>query len=354
MNKIIWTDMEKIYARFQNWDWLKNQSVLITGAYGMLASYLTFLFIYLNERVSDMNLQIYAQGRNPDKMIQRFSEYTNKDYFHIVSDDICGELTISAEINYIVHAASLASPQYYGVNPTGTLLPNTIGTYRLLELARRNPVKGFLFFSSGDVYGVVPETLQKITEKDYGYVDPLNIRSCYGESKRMGETMCKAWSSQYGVPAKCVRIYHTYGPTMDFENDQRSFSEFVKNIVNCEDIMMKSDGKAVRAFCYSADAVDAFIRILRDGLPGEAYNLCNSSGEISIKELAELLVRLQPEKKLKVVQIDRNKNDVYLESPVKRTVHISTEKLRLLGWKPTYSIEEGFLNTIKSFECEPS
>lgn len=350
INPIIREDMENIYDRFENWDWLKRQAIFITGAYGMLASYLTFFFIYLNERNPDLQIQIYAQGRNEKKMEKRFSPYTKRGYFHVVTDDICSELKLSDKIDYIVHAASLASPQYYAVNPTGTLLPNTIGTYHLLEFARKQTVKSFLFFSSGDVYGVVPENIAQVTETDFGYIDTMNIRSCYGESKRMGETMCKAWSSQFGVPAKCVRIYHTYGPTMDIQHDQRSFSEFVKNIVNCEDILMKSDGKSIRSFCYSADAVDGFLRILQNGQPGEAYNLCNNAGEISIKDLAELLVRLQPEKKLKVIQVARTQDDVYLESPVKKTVCISTEKLQRLGWKPTYRLEKGFLNTIRSFE----
>ena len=280
----------------------------------------------------------------------RFLKYAEKEYFHIMTDDICKKINVPKKIDYIVHAASLASPQYYGINPIGTLLPNTIGTYNLLELAREHHVNGFLFFSSGDVYGVVPQGTREVKENDYGYIDPINIRSCYGESKRMGETMCKAFSSQFEVPAKSVRIYHTYGPTMDIVNDQRSFSEFVRDVVNGKDIRMKSDGTAVRAFCYVADAVDGFLRILKDGNTGEAYNLCNNEGEISIRDLAELLVRLQPEKNLKVIQMMRDKSDVYLESPVKETIHINTDKLRALGWSPRYGIEEGFLKTIRSFK----
>lgn len=351
MNKVIYEDMKQIYGRFADLNWLKNQSVFITGAYGMLASYLTFFLIFLNEQVPEMNLQIYAQGRSIEKMSNRFGEYLDKAYFHVVTDDICQPLFTLDKIDYIIHAASLASPQYYGINPVGTLLPNTIGTYYLLELARQKKVKGFLFFSSSEIYGVYPDGLQEVSEANYGYVDPINIRNCYSESKRMGESMCKAWSDQFGVPAKSVRIYHTYGPTMDIEHDQRSFSEFVRNVVDGKDIEMKSDGKTVRAFCYAADAVDAFLRVLRDGLPGESYNLCNSQGELSIAELAELLVNLRPEKKLKVIRAARSENDSYLESPVRKTPFVNTRKLRELGWNPTYSVAQGFRNTVYSFEC---
>ena len=352
INSVIMQDMKDIESRSEDWSWLWDKAVLVSGAYGMLPSYIVYFLIYLNETHPEHRTDIVAVGRNAEKMKARFGRFCSKEYFHILNADICGPIRPELHIDYIIHAASPASPQYYSVSPVNTLLPNTLGTYNLLELARRDKSLGLLFFSSGDVYGKVPDDTPTVTETDYGYIDPMNVRSCYGESKRMGETMCKAWSHQYGVPAKSVRIYHTYGPTLDLANDKRMFAEFVNNIVNSEDIVMKSDGSAVRAFCYIADATDAFFRILKDGDPGTAYNMCNSGCRISVAELAQTLVSLFPEKELKVRRVERAQNSSYMESTVKVVTKISTERLESLGWKPKYDIKAGFGRTINSFVQE--
>lgn len=353
-NQIVLNDMKHIASRREDWGWLKNTSILITGAYGMLVSYTVFFLIYLNETIPDMNITILAQGRNKEKMRDRFGMYMDRAYFHTLSNNICEPLMIDDPVDYMIHAASLASPQYYKTNPVDTLLPNVIGTYHLLEFARKKQVEGFLLFSSGDVYGVLPENLTEVTETDDGYMDPMNIRSCYGESKRMAENMCKSWAMQYGVPAKSVRICHTYGPTMDIQNDQRVFAEFVRNIVDGKDIVMKSDGSATRPFCYLADATDAFLRILKDGGIGEAYNMCNNSCLISIRALAEQLVALYPEENLKVIVQAREANSAYMESQSKKTPPISVKKLQSLGWNPHVGIAEGFHRTIVAIKDEHS
>lgn len=350
-NKIIREDMENILSRSDDYTWLNDSSVLISGAYGMLASYVVYFLIYLCEKGIVNNVQILAQGRNEEKMCNRFGKYFDKSYFVYISDDICSPIKIDKKIDYIIHAASLASPQYYGTNPVDVLKPNTLGTYNLLELARENSVKSFLYFSSGDVYGYLPLREQMYDENDYGYVDPTNVRSCYGESKRMGETMCVSFFEQYSVPAKIVRIAHTYGPTLDLENDKRMFAEFVKNIVKGEDIEMKSDGMAERMLCYIADATDAFLRILCYGENGQAYNMYNNSNPIKIKDLAEMLVNLYPEKGLKVKYCIRDSKDSYVESPVVKSPIMDTKKLQKLGWKVKYSNQEGFKRTIDSFKC---
>lgn len=350
MNPVIWQDMQDVEKRNTDLSWLQGTTVMVTGAYGMLASYVVYFLIYLNETsFCKQPIQIYACGRNQQKMSKRFGAYCNCSYFHWLKADVCEEMIIDGPVDYIIHAASLASPQYYDTNPVGTLLPNTLGTYYLLELAREKGTKGFLFFSSGDVYGQVPPEISSVSELDYGYLDPMYVRNCYGESKRMGETMCKAWSHQYGVPAKSVRIYHTYGPTLELGTDQRMFSEFVNNIVNGEDIVMKSDGSAVRSLCYLADALDAFLRILKNGEPGTAYNMCNNLGRVSVKQLAETLVALFPEQNSRVVQVKREADSAYMESLVKIVTEIDTKRLQGLGWNPQYSIQEGFYRTVHSF-----
>lgn len=347
MDRIIFEDMQQIERRGGDWSWLRGRTVLVTGAYGMLASYLVYFLIYLNESQNGADIRILAQGRSAQKMCRRFGEYMDRPYFHMLEADICRPITLEGEVDYIVHAASLASPQYYRNSPVDTLLPNTIGTACLLELAREKKVQGFLFFSSNEVYGQLPADCTEITEQTVGLVDPAALRSCYAESKRMGETMCTAWAKQYGVPAKVVRIFHTYGPTCEPWHDQRVFAEFVANIVDGCDIVLKSDGSASRAFCYLTDAVDAFFRILHDGKQGAVYNMGNSGCRIAVRDLARLLVDLFPERGLKVVMQAREAGEVYMESPVKQTPAINTDALQALGWQPQVSLREGFERTVR-------
>lgn len=349
-DKIIYEDLEAMEKALTDWHWIDGNTFFISGAYGMIVSYFVFFLIYLNEKYN-ASIKIIAQGRNEEKMKSRFGKYCERPYFSYCKENICKPIESKNEINYIIHAASLASPQFYQINPVDVLLPNTVGTINLMELAKKqNNFKGFLFFSSCDVYGIMPFEKEVYTESDFGYLDCMNVRSCYGESKRMGETICKSYFVQSGIPSFVVRIAHTYGPTMDIYNDQRVFAEFVKNIINNENIEMKSDGLSERMFCYAKDATVAFFLILQKGIAGEAYNMCNTSQRISIKTLAQMLAQLFPEKGIRVKYEKRSEESIYMESPVKRTPIMSTEKLETLGWRPVTSAEEGFKRTVISLE----
>lgn len=240
MNDIIRGDMEEIYRREDRWSDLDGRTIILTGAYGMLASYVLYLLVYLRTE-KGIKLNVIAQGRSQAKFNKRMREIAEQSFIRFMENDLTQNIDIDEDVDYIIHAASLASPQYYEVCPVEVLLPNVIGNYNLLRLAAEKKVQGYLLFSTGDIYGSVAG-VRYITEQDYGTMDTLDIHNCYSESKRMAETMCKAFLQQYGVPVKIVRIWHTYAPTMDIENDPRVFASFVKNIVNRQDIEIKSDG----------------------------------------------------------------------------------------------------------------
>lgn len=350
-NKIILEDMADIESRCHDWSWLNNKAILITGAYGMLAAYCVFFLIYLNEKYG-RNIRILCQGRNKEKLKHRFGKYVEKKYFQYLSFDICSDISLEGGVDYIIHAASLASPQFYATNPVDVILPNVLGTYNLLNLAKIKKTIRVLFFSSSDIYGQLPDSDMLFTENDYGYIDVMNFRSCYAESKRVGETLCVSYNKQYNVPIAIVRISHTYGPTLDLRNDKRVFSEFVRNIIDKKNIEMKSDGLARRCFCYISDATDAFFRILHNDDVAEAYNMCNPLCEISIKELGAMLVELYADRNLELIISNREETEQYVESPVKKVPKFSIEKLQKLGWNPRVSLSNGFKRTIASFEDE--
>ena len=344
-NQTIGQDLAQVIANDLSWDEFTDRAVLVSGANGFLPAYIVEALLYLNEK-RGLNCRVIGLVRNRDRAEKRFAHLLHRADFSLLVQDVCSPITTEENVDFIVHAASEASSKYYSKDPAGTLLANTLGTYNLLELARRSHSRGFLFFSSGEVYGRASQQT-RIKEDDFAPLDPTDVRSCYGEGKRMGEAMCTAWHRQHGVPAKIVRVSHTYGPGMSLD-DGRVFADFVGNIVRNEDIVLKSDGSARRPFCYLADATVGFFTVLLRGEAGQAYNLANDEAGVSMLELAETLVRIFPERRLRVrfaEGVIPAKLQVSVKSPVP-----DTTKIRKLGWRPTTSIEEGFKRTVMSFE----
>lgn len=346
-NPVIEEDLQTITGCDPDWDRFAGKTVLISGANGFLPSYLVETLLYLNDKTTRGTIKVVGIVRNRAKALARFAEYANRPDLQLIIQDVCQPVIVNEKVDYIIHAASQASPKYYGSDPVGTLNANVLGTYNLLELARENKVRSFLFISGGEVYGEVREDQIPTKEDSYGYVDPLNVRSCYAESKRMGENMCVAWNHQYGVSAKIVRLYHTYGPGMSLD-DGRVFADFVSDVVHKRDIVMQSNGSATRAFCYIIDAIVGIFLVLLRGKDGQAYNVGNDKGEISILELANLLVNLSPDKKLRVVRKEDIEREGYLKSRITRACP-DISKMRALGWEPRYTVEEGFKRTIRSY-----
>jgi UDP-glucuronate decarboxylase len=326
------------------WHQLKDKTVLISGASGFLAAYMVETMLYLNETLS-LNITIVALVRNRENFNQRFINYLNRVDLKCLVHNVCFPLEINEKIDFIIHAASQASPKFYALDPVGTLSANTFGTAYLLELAKIHKVSGFLYFSSAEVYG--EPTKIPTTEKSYGYIDPLEVRSCYGESKRMGENMCVSWHHQYDIPTKIVRPFHTYGPGMKLD-DGRVYADFVADVLAGRDIKLKSNGLNRRSFCYLSDATAGFWIVLLSGKNAQAYNIGNPAGEISIKDLAILLANLYPQKKISVSYEERKEPDVYLSSQISITCP-DIGLAKKLGWLPKISIENGFRKTIESY-----
>jgi len=345
--KIIEADLDYISQANLPWRELEGKNILVTGANGMIGSYLVEVLLYLNDHLFKDKLTVLALARNREKINKRFAHRLNDEHLKIIIQDVNADVKVDRKIDYIIHAASQASPVFYSKDPVGTLLPNVEGTKKLLDLAIKNQVSGFLFVSSSEIYGELRADQLPVAENQFGVIDPTNIRSCYSESKRMGETMCVSWLHQYGVPIKIVRPFHVYGPGIGL-SDGRVFADFISDIVNRRDIIMKSDGQAQRSFCYLADAILGFYTVLLMGKVGEAYNIGNDKAVIKIVDLAERLVGLFPELQLQVVKKIEANNNGYIKSMVVNLLPNIT-KISKLGWSPKYSIEEGFKRSIQSY-----
>lgn len=345
-NRIIREDLEAIVKEPLDWSVFSGKTVLITGANGFLPAYMAETLLFLCKTGIVPDLKVLALVRNIEKAKSRFTDYLNDNHLEFIVQDVCEPVATKHRVDFIIHAASQASPKYFGIDPVGTLAPNVIGTMNLLKLAREHHSEGFLFFSSSEVYGNMQSSLA-IKETESGYLDQIDPRSCYAESKRMGETMCVAWSKQFEIPVKIVRPFHTYGPGLSLD-DGRVFADFISYILKNNDLVINSDGSARRAYCYLRDAISGCFYIMIKGTNGEVYNVGNPDEKYSVLELAKSLVSEFHEKSLKIKIDPHYISKGYSPSSIS-SVLPDISKLMNLGWYPVTGVREGFRRTILSY-----
>lgn len=307
-----------------------KKRILITGATGFLCSKLA-------ERLLSEGNEVWGLCRNKVRAEQLFVNYR---LWHPVIQDVCEPLELEVDFDYIIHGASPATPQMYKSFPVDVIKPNTIGTYLLLEYARARPPEKFMFISSAAVYG---ENLSKPSDEEApGIGNPLQLRSCYEESKRLGENLVISFGHQYGIKNVIIRPYHVYGPGMSL-GDGRVVSDFVGNARNREDIIIRGDGKTSRTLLYIDDFVEGSLTVLFNGSNGHAYNIGNPYVELTTKEMADRISSLF---NLNVV-VNAPIKDGYLPSPIIR-MPINVNKLLGLGWTPKVGFDEGIRRTVES------
>ena len=330
----------------------KDKTVLVTGASGMIGSYFIYTLLKLNELYS-ANVNIKAFVRNPGKL----DEYIkNDDHVEVVVGDITtlGPLEVDGPVDYVIHAASPASPKIMSKEPVMTNLANTLGTIKTLDLANSKGASGYLFISSREIYGEPNEGQEEFTEDGpLGQVNPLVPRNGYAEGKKAAENLCSGYHDEYGLNTKIVRLAHTYGPGMSI-TDGRVQADFLNNIIHDQNIVLKSDGSSVRTYTYIADAIKAMFLVLATDSKELVYNIADEASKTSIRELAETMVSIEPEKGLKLV-FDIPESDINLTKGSASFTHgiLSTKRIREeLGWTPKYSIKEGFTRTVEHLREE--
>lgn len=344
MNKVLENDLNNIIEQQIDWEKLRNKTIMITGASGMVGSYFVRTLLKLNE-VNNMNIHVVCVLRDVKKIGADIRDNASAEIF---IHDVTKPIEYNGDIHFIIHAASPASPLIMKSDPVSTIAANVLGTFHTLELAQKKKAEGYMFISSREIYGQPTENQEFFKEDTYGFVDPLDPRSCYPEGKKAAETMCASFRAQYGLNTKVARLAHTYGPGMSIY-DGRVQADFLKNVIFNEDIIMKSEGLPVRTYTYIADAVAGMFMILLNS-KDMVYNIGDENAKISIRELAEMLVKITPEKELSV-KMEIPEGGTKGCAPFTLGILDST-KLRDIGWKPLYTIEEGFLRTIQYLEIE--
>lgn len=346
-NDIVQGDMRNICIQLNDIEQLFHRVVLITGASGMLATYLVYFFMYLNEK-KDAEIHVIALVRNEDKAWKKFGDFCDDKYFELLVQDVCEPINYGGHIDYIFHMAGNASPKSILSDPVDIIRTNTLGTINVMELARKSKVEKVIYASTREVYGKEAESIKEIREEVFGSLDPMERRSCYPESKRISESILQSFYYQYGIKSSIVRIAHAYGPGMAIDNDGRVMADFISDVVHNRNIVLKSTGEAIRAFCYISDAITAILFVLLYGNTAEAYNVANETEEIRISKVAELLVELYPEKELKVI-FDIPKEMSLGYSKMGR-VKLNTEKTEKLGWSCQVKLVDGLRRTVESFK----
>lgn len=321
------------------WEKLSGSNILITGATGLIGSCLVEVLMSR----PDKDYHVYASGRNEERARKRFKEFAENPAFHFFKYDVLEQLEGNIKFQYIIHAASNASPNFFAAKPVEVIKSNIIGVSNLMDYGLKHELKRFLFVSSGEVYGEGDGRV--FTEEYSGYVNPISPRSCYPSSKRATETLCIAYGHQYGIDVRIARPCHVYGPNFT-ESDNRVYAQFIRNILAGEDIVMKSTGAQYRSWCYVVDCVSALLYILLRGENGQAYNIADDTSKISIKELAEMIAEIGGRKVVIELPTEVEKSGYNV---VKRSIY-DISKLKSLGWGNSSNMKNKMEDTIN--ECK--
>lgn len=344
-NSVVAQDIDEIIDRELPWSELRGAAVLVTGAAGMLPSYVVRALLALNDR-HGLGITVHGLVRNLAKARQALFDVIGRPDFTLLVGDVSDPVELPARLDWIIHGASPARPGLHGADPIGTMRANLLGTMNLLEACRLRPGAGILLMSSAEVYGVVSDSIGLVTETDYGALDPLNTRSCYPESKRASETLARSYAQQHGVTCRIVRFGHVYGPGLAID-DGRVQADFAAHAATGTDIVLNSDGSAVRTYTYVADAVTGlfYVLLLGDDL---AYNVADERGLVSIRELAEHFARTRPDRGLRVRT--RPGPDGRSTSTVRRQ-GLSSARLAGLGWEPCVDLPAGIDRMVTALEA---
>lgn len=330
-----WQDIQSVLTLDLPWDKLKGSSILVTGATGLIGGCL--VEVLLSNPHGDY--LVYASGRDEKRFNSRFSYISHDSRLKFIRYDVSDPLECDICFDYIIHAASNASPNFFVSRPVEIVKSNVIGVCHLLEYGISHGMKRFLYVSSGEVYGQGDG--KPFTEEDSGYVNCATSRACYPSSKRAAETLCVSYAEEYGADVVIVRPCHIYGPHFS-ESDNRVYAQFIRNIINGEDIVMKSSGKQFRSWCYVVDCVSGILTCLLKGEGCGVYNIADPESNITIKELASLLASTAGRR---VVCSEADSNEAKGYNRVRQST-FSIERIVELGWYPKTSITEGISKTL--------
>lgn len=325
------------------WEKLESKSILLSGATGLLGSFLVDVLLS-----KDIDCTVYALGRSKEKANARFSKWLNNDHLVFIPYDINKPFVRSdmGAIDYVIHMASNTHPLQYSTDPIGTITTNIIGAQNMLEFASTHFSTRFVFASSNEVYGENRGDVEFFKEDYCGYINHNTMRAGYPESKRCAEALCQAYRTQKGLDIVIPRLTRSYGPTM-LMTDTKAISQFIKKSIAGEDIVLKSAGTQYYSYTYVADAVSGLLYIILKGENGEAYNIADERSDIMLKDLAKVIANIAGKKVVFEIP-DVIEAAGYSTASKAR---LDGKKLKELGWTARYDIQSGLERTIDILKC---
>jgi len=342
INKIIKEDVETIAKGIaSDADKLSGKTLVITGGAGFLGNYFNLTFDFLNKNVL----------KEPCKVISIDNFITGLKYqleesptFKPIRHDIKIPLKIEEEVDYVIHAAGIGSPEYYRKFKIETIDVGVLGTKNMLELAKEKNAESFMFFSSSEVYGDPDSKFVPTPETYFGNVSCTGPRSNYDESKRLGETLCVAYYETHNIPVKMIRPFNVYGPGMRMD-DYRVIPNFTSSALKGKPLPVYGDGNHTRTFCYVTDGMIGFFKIFLSDYNNESFNVGNENGEISMEGLAKLFAEIFDNK----IKIEKKEGsvDAYKTSDPKRRCPDLTKIKTKLGYEQKVDLKTGLKRYIQ-------
>lgn len=316
---------------------ISDGCVLVTGASGLIGSCIIDLLMLSNEH--GRHFEVYALGRNIEKLNSRFKVFKESSNLHFIEQDIMKPLDKGISYDYIIHGASNADPRNYALYPAETMLINLEGAKNVLNYCKDHPETRTLLMSTFEVYGNAGKDVY--VETDSGIVDVNQLRACYPESKRCMEVLTHCYVDEYGVKAVIGRLSSIYGPTMA-KDDSKAHAQFIRNGLNGENIVLKSKGEQRRTYCYVIDAVTGLLCVLAKGQVGDSYNISNENSIVSIAEVAHAVADITGTKV--IMQLPNELEKKGYSAP--QNCILNNTKLKKLGWNGHYDFQKGISETI--------
>lgn len=336
-------DFDIIRKGISNWNMYGNATIMVTGATGRLGRFILETLVDA-DLMFNLNLRVIGLARNHEKAVEVFGDLLEFPNVSFIYQDVNTPIDYDGTVDYIFHTAGPAAPLDFKTSAVNVLWAHVNGTHNVMEFGVKHGTKKVFYVSTVEIYGTW-ESDETIKEEDMGPLKTLNSRASYPEAKRLCETMLASYKACYGIDFCGVRLCHTLAAGILLD-DGRAFAEFIDCALKGKNIVLHSDGSAMRTYTYTPDAVNAIFMIMERGESGFLYNVSANENLISIRDLANLIAKMSPKKTTNVIFSDEASKMPYL--PFKLAI-MDTSKIRDLGWCPQTSIENTFRWTIESF-----
>ena len=345
-DKQLLNDFEELFSQDNSWiSKLNNSHVFITGSTGLIGSIIGRSILYYNNHYGG-TIHLICHARNVKKLNDIYHDYIAKKQIDYYIGNIDDDIYYESPVDYVIHCANTTSSMAYVKEPVETIRTIITGTDNVLKFALEKKVNGVVYLSSMETYGAPDPSKNEIKEDDSGYLNTMSVRSSYSEGKRLAECLCASYASEYGLRTVVARSAQVFGAGVN-PNDKRVFIQLANSAINHEDFIMRSDGSSYGNYCYTTDAVKAFLILLICGKSGEAYNVVNEDNCTTIKEMAEMVAHEISNDSFKIIY-DIPESSLTYGYGQKVIMRLSSKKINKLGWKASVSLKDMYVRMIAS------